>query len=240
MKEIRLLSTILMDAHGTYVQVSNTVLSSLFIQNIRRSPKMSESFTFDVHYSTTFEQIEKLRSLMLGFVQSERRDFQPLFDIVVADIPDQAKMSLKAEIMYKSNWQQGALKAIRRNKWVCALKMYLAEAKIYGPKGNPDATPAPTRYTVIPWEEVQESERIAASPAAPYEMPHMPSGGYDLTSRSAAILGDTETVFGESAVAHFPPRSVEPSTSARPAAGPSMPVAQTPPAPEEIEMRPRD
>ena len=91
---------------------------------------MSESFTFDVQYSTTFEQIERLRSLMLGFVQSERRDYQPLFDIVVLgtcqdrsitdsiynvvlvakDIPDQEKMTLKAEIMYKSNWQQGALK----------------------------------------------------------------------------------------------------------------------------------
>ncbi|KAH9040170.1 hypothetical protein EDB85DRAFT_2072323 [Lactarius pseudohatsudake] len=172
-KEIRLLSTIFLDGHGTYVQVSNIVLSNL----------MSESFTFDVHYSTTFEQIEKLRSLMLGFVQSERREFQPLFDIVVVDIPDQEKMTLKAEIMYKSNWQQGALKAIRRNKWVCALKMYLAEAKIFGPNGNPDSTPGPKRYTVVPWEEVQESERIAASPAAP----HMPSGGYNLTSRSAAI-----------------------------------------------------
>ncbi len=28
-KEIRLLSTILLDGHGTYVQVSNTVLNSL-------------------------------------------------------------------------------------------------------------------------------------------------------------------------------------------------------------------
>ncbi len=65
--------------------------------------------------------------------------------------------------------------------------MYLAEAKIYGPTGNPDATPAPKRYTVIPWEEVQESERIAASPTEPYEMPYMPSGGYNLTSRSAAV-----------------------------------------------------
>jgi hypothetical protein len=44
---------------------------------------MSESFSFDVDYSTTFEQIERLRALMLGFVQSERRDFQPHFDIVV-------------------------------------------------------------------------------------------------------------------------------------------------------------
>lgn len=44
---------------------------------------MSETFTFDVDYTTTFKQIEMLRSLMLGFVQLERRDFQPSFDIVV-------------------------------------------------------------------------------------------------------------------------------------------------------------
>ncbi|KAN0132094.1 Mechanosensitive ion channel domain containing protein [Lactarius tabidus] len=242
-KEIRLLSTILLDGHGTYVQVSNTVLNSLFIQNFRRSPKMSETFTFDVDYSTSFEKIERLRALMLGFVQSERRDFQPSFDIVVVDIPDQEKMTLKAEIMYKSNWQQGSLKAIRRNKWICALKIHLAEAKIYGPSGNPDATPAPKRYTVVPWEEVQESERIAAGPTMPQATPHMPYGGYDLTSRSAAIMGDTETVFGESEPAHFPRIPVEPSMSARPAGpskGPSMPIAQTLAAPEEIEMRSRE
>ena len=90
---------------------------------------MSESFAFDVDYSTTFKQIETLRSLMLNFVQLERRDFQPSFDIVVVgmyqcqlrgagshlvteDIPDQEKMTLQADIMYKSNWQQGALKSM--------------------------------------------------------------------------------------------------------------------------------
>jgi len=102
-KEIRLLSTILLNGHGGYVQVSNNVLAELFIQNLRRSPKMSESFSFDVHYSTTFKQIERLRSLMLSFVQMERRDFQPSFDVVVVDIPDQEKMTLQADIMYKSN-----------------------------------------------------------------------------------------------------------------------------------------
>ncbi|KAI0305411.1 hypothetical protein B0F90DRAFT_1808688 [Multifurca ochricompacta] len=170
-KEIRLLCTIFLDNHGTYVQVSNAVLNGL------------------VQYSTTFEQIEKLRSLMLGFVQGERRDFQPLFDISVVDIPDQEKMTLKAEIMYKSNWQHGSLKgkAIRRNKWVCALKLYLAEAKIYGPKGDPSATSAPTQYTLVPWEQAQESEPNSTSPVASHTMPHMPSGGYNLTSRSAAM-----------------------------------------------------
>lgn len=47
---------------------------------------------------------------MLAFVKSERRDFQPNFDITIVDFPDQARMTLSTDIRYKSNWQQGALK----------------------------------------------------------------------------------------------------------------------------------
>ena len=65
---------------------------------------------------------------MLAYLDSERRDYQPAFDVVVVgelitcitqtwlhtrlDIPDQTKMTLKVDIKYKSNWQQGALKCM--------------------------------------------------------------------------------------------------------------------------------
>ncbi|KAI0063682.1 hypothetical protein BV25DRAFT_1801709 [Artomyces pyxidatus] len=172
-KEIRLLSSIFLDSNGTLVQAPNTVLNTL----------MSEPFTFDVAYSTTFEQIEHLRSLMLEFVTKERRDFLPQFDIIVVDIPDQEKMTLKADIKYKSNWQQGAIKAKRRNKWVCALKTYLAQAQVYGPGGNPDAVAGPKRYTLVPWEQVQAGERNAP-PAMPHPQPAMPPDGYDFTTNN--------------------------------------------------------
>ena len=89
---------------------------------------MSEPFTFDVHYSTTFDQLENLRHKMIAFSQQERRDFLPSFDVtvvgayassilgtmlgtnIITDFPDQSKMTLKADIRYKSNWQHGALK----------------------------------------------------------------------------------------------------------------------------------
>jgi hypothetical protein len=44
---------------------------------------MSETFQFDVSYSTTFPQLETLREKMLEFVKAERRDYQPAFDVVV-------------------------------------------------------------------------------------------------------------------------------------------------------------
>ena len=44
---------------------------------------MSETFTFDVSYTTSFEDLERLRDKMLAFVKEERRDYQPIFDVTV-------------------------------------------------------------------------------------------------------------------------------------------------------------
>jgi hypothetical protein len=36
-----------------------------------------------VAYDTSFEKLEDLRAKMLAFVESRRRDFQPIFDVTV-------------------------------------------------------------------------------------------------------------------------------------------------------------
>lgn len=81
----------------------------------------------------------------------------------------------------------------RRNKWICALKTALAELKIFGPKGNPDAEPGPTLFTQIPWEEVQamkeEDKRKKAAEAV--ARPRVQRREYSLTDKSAAAaLGE--------------------------------------------------
>ncbi|THH14245.1 hypothetical protein EW146_g6069 [Bondarzewia mesenterica] len=220
-----------LSAH-TLVQAPNTVLNTLFIQDIRRSPQMSEPFTFDVDDSTSFQQIEQLRSKMLAFVNGERRDYLSQFDVVVVDIPEQEKMRLKADIMHKSNWQQGAVKGVlttqicvspspahiflispskRRNKWITALKISLAEVPIYGSKGNPDAIPKPKRYTIVPWEKAEseenknsQSKSVTASdgPMMPLS-PQIPAGGWNLANDNAVLLAGSEDVFGEATELHM-------------------------------------
>jgi hypothetical protein len=63
--------------------------------NMRRSPQMSESFTFDV-----------VRCMV------DTRTSRSTYRFLGIDIPEQKKMTLKADIKYKSNWQQGALKSM--------------------------------------------------------------------------------------------------------------------------------
>ncbi|KAG8747158.1 hypothetical protein FRC10_002207 [Ceratobasidium sp. 414] len=198
-KEMRLLSTIFIDtSRGCLIQAPNASLSTQFISNIRRSAQMSETFVFDVAYDTEFEQIEALRGRMLSFVQSQRRDYQPTFDVVVSDIPDQEKMTLKADILYKSNWQQGALKTKRRNKWICALKTSMAELKIFGSKGDPSAKAPLTKYTQMPWEEFKASERTEMpTPDAAEREPRIPRGEWSFTDQDAIILDRGQDVFDE-------------------------------------------
>jgi len=252
-KEINLLSTIFLDSNGTLVQAPNLVLSTLFIKNIRRSPQMSEPFTFDVAYDTTFEQIEDLRKKMLNFVTENGRDYQPSFDISVSDIPDQMKMVLSANIMYKSNWQQGAIKARRRNKWVCALKTFLADAHVYGPGGNPNAAAGPTQYTLVPWEQVKHEQDVQA-PSMPQPAPVMPAGGWNLANESATGTMGAD-VFGEGSQLrmrnpyHEPADAAPAPVSGLPSSSSSRPPAMPMPGAvssstdatmaEEIEMRAR-
>ncbi|KAF7376162.1 Mechanosensitive ion channel protein [Mycena sanguinolenta] len=206
-KEIRLLSTIFINGDGVAVQAPNSVLNGQFIENYRRSSQVSESFTFDVGYSTSFEDVEKLREKMLAFVTAERRDYQPAFDVVVVDFPDQSKMTLSATIPYKGNGQQGALKAKRRNKWLCALKASMAEVGIYGPSGNPNAEPGTQRYTQVPWHEVKAaSDKASKTPQAPE-----PAGGWELSGKNAIILDGQDDIFADPDELHMPsPR--QPST----------------------------
>jgi len=146
---MRILSTIMVDPRGCSVQVPNSQLTTKPIMNIRRSGQMSESFQFDVEYTTTDEQLQALRTKMLAFVTQEKRDFLPCFDVVVLDIPDQEKLVLSAQIRYKSSWQQASITARRRNKWVCALKATLTELKIFGPGGDPDKAAATQQVSVV-------------------------------------------------------------------------------------------
>lgn len=56
------------------------------------------SLSFDVDFGTSFESLQTLRARMLAFCKENARDFLPIFDVVVDDIPGQGKMVLKADI----------------------------------------------------------------------------------------------------------------------------------------------
>lgn len=49
---------------------------------------------------------------------------------------------------------------------MCALKTALAEVKIYGPSGDPDASPKVSRYTKVPWSTVHADDQYVGEKEA--------------------------------------------------------------------------
>lgn len=115
-------------------------------------------------------------------------------------------MVLTADIKYKNNFQQGALKgentsfsvhpslltpfpvAKRRNKWICALKSILGDLNIYGPKGNPSPPPGVTRYAQVPWEIIEREDQQKAYEASQTTLSDRPpTVGWNLSDKNAPI-----------------------------------------------------
>ncbi|KZP03647.1 hypothetical protein FIBSPDRAFT_879262, partial [Athelia psychrophila] len=163
------------------------------------------------------------------------------------DFADQAMLTLTADIKYKSNWQQGALKGQRRNKWICALKSAMKEVKVFGPKGDPGAIPDPVRQTQVPWEEVKHKAEVAARAGAkaPDVDTKMPVAGWNLADKNA-VIEDVGDVFGEADQlnmtnpSNHPPPGLRQRPAALAAQASNLTMAQSFQTAEmEIEMTPR-
>ncbi|PWY97273.1 hypothetical protein BCV70DRAFT_202991 [Testicularia cyperi] len=213
-KEMRLLTTVFKTVNGKNVMISHAQLAQKPIINLRRSGPIEETFKFEVAYNTTFAQIEMLRSKMVHWLEGEKRDFMPGLDVNVVDFLEQGSMTLSAGIRYKSNWQQGGLKAQRRNRWLCQLKVFLAECQIYGPKGDPNIAGV-SHVTNVPYPPPDAS--LSATPAAVGVRQTLGAGdrAYRFMDKGAAIGG--QDVFDEPVDAGTAPGTAPPSRPISPA-----------------------
>ncbi|KAK1774807.1 Mechanosensitive ion channel-domain-containing protein [Copromyces sp. CBS 386.78] len=128
------------------VQVPNIQLNNLWIENVTRSKAMKETVDVAVSYDTSFEEIELLRLELEKFVRSPEnsRDFQPDITIMINDIGNLDKMTLKIQIKHKSNWHNEAVRCTRRSKFMCALALALKAVPINAPGGGGEALGGPT------------------------------------------------------------------------------------------------
>ncbi|GFP58260.1 hypothetical protein ACSS6W_005457 [Trichoderma asperelloides] len=150
-------------------QVPNIVLNNLWIENITRSKAMSETFTVDVSFDTSFEDIELLRVEMENFVRAPEnsRDFQPDFSIGVGGVNNLDKLTLKIGIKHKSNWHNERVRATRRSKFMCALAIAMKKVPILGPGGGGEPLGGPTNpsYSVAVTDSWAAESRDKAAKA---------------------------------------------------------------------------
>lgn len=133
-KAISLLYTEFKKMEGHVVQAPNSYLNTLFILNQRRSGGLAEAVPVCIKYGTTLEQIDGLRTRLLDFVTSEKREYQQNILTELRDVTEAHSLTLNIVFFYKSNWQNELLRLQRRNKFICALMVSMQELGIEGPR----------------------------------------------------------------------------------------------------------
>ena len=140
-KEISLLYTEFKKMEGHIVQAPNSYLNTLFILNQRRSGGLAEAVPLTVKFGTTLDQIDELRTRLLEYVKAEKREYQPNILTEIRDIVEAYSVNLNVVFFYKSNWQNELLRLQRRNKFICAMMVFMQEIGIEGPRRRiPGAT----------------------------------------------------------------------------------------------------
>lgn len=78
----------------------------------------------------------------------------------------------------------------------------MADIEIYGPSGNPDAKPAVSRYTSVPWDLISAEDRRKAGesyqiPPGGIQEPRIPTSNWNLIDSNIALVDGGGDVFGE-------------------------------------------
>ncbi|RMZ77042.1 hypothetical protein DV738_g4632, partial [Chaetothyriales sp. CBS 135597] len=189
-------------------QVPNIVLNTLWIDNVSRSKAMREIISIYVSFDTTMEDLELLKSEMMAFVKENSRDFQPGIEV-----------------------QLTAVRATRRNKFMCALVLALRKIPLYAPgagvapagdKANPSYTVAISdseakanakEYDIdkakkrMDYDASNDSSPPETSSSVPHADKKDDHGQSQITTTSSRS-GDIEQVRGIQAAHHLAPRTI--------------------------------
>ena len=159
-KEISLLFTEFKKMEGHVVQAPNSYLNTLFILNMRRSGGLAEAVPLTVKFGTTIEQVDDLRQHLLDFVKAEKREYQANILTEIRDVVEAYSINLNVIFFYKSNWQNEGLRLQRRNKFICAMMLFMQEVGIEGPRMR---NPGQTEH--LPFFVQQQSVNRAIEPS---------------------------------------------------------------------------
>ncbi|KAK9385163.1 Mechanosensitive ion channel-domain-containing protein [Lipomyces mesembrius] len=216
---ISLLYTVFREVNNNKnVQVPNSVLNTLWVENVSRSLEMQQVITIQVHFETTMVDIEVLHEELVNFVKCNSRDYYPEVNIAVSNIPALDRMELTFSVRHKSNMANETLRAQRQNKFMCELIAACKKVPLYPPNvGQPllGSFGQPTYSVIISDQEAQQ--RFEKAMKKKDDMKFKP--------QSADAIADTEiNVSGASGKS----TGVELTNSARLSHGPRDSITERP------------
>lgn len=165
-----------------------TARSTLFILNMRRSGALAEAVPIVCKFGTTIDQIDDLRTRLLDYVKSEKREFQGKILTELTDIPDMHSVNLTVVFFYRSNLQNELLRLRRRNMFMCTLMCLCADLAIESPNMR-----WPGQKSTAPvYISGSAEEKLRQSLDNPGESPPLDSGAADESRPEPTTWGSND------------------------------------------------
>jgi hypothetical protein len=135
-KSVSIFTTVLQRGDGRIVHYPNSVLSKKAIDNVRQSGGMAEEMELKFALNTSFATISALEDRMKQWLSQQSRDFVTTsFSFTVKDVQvAQKTLVVAANLQHRSNWQDMAARAKRRNAFLKELREIILELEIKGPE----------------------------------------------------------------------------------------------------------
>lgn len=129
-KELGLWSSTFYGPGRRITYITNSVLRSQMIVNVRRSPLQNEGITIKILPSTPQERLQALEAKLNDFLRANSRDYVPPLMLKGYRFIDKDHMAMEMLLQHRSNFQNGELKDARTKNFMLFLKEAVAECGI--------------------------------------------------------------------------------------------------------------
>lgn len=102
--EMNVFSTAFIKFNGSILYISNAVLASKTITNVRRSGMMLEAHVLAVNADTELGKLGMFKMGITKWIRANQRNFGPLVMVNIESIETSVRLNLKFLVQYKRNW----------------------------------------------------------------------------------------------------------------------------------------
>jgi small-conductance mechanosensitive channel len=120
-ERVEIFTTIFRRWDGTSVYIPNSNLSGKSIYNVRRSATQTDFIDISLAATTSINKLYQLRNKLANFAKSEVKSYTGVVEIAQYDL-DGDKIKVQISVEYRTNFQDAAVRAARRNKFMAMLK----------------------------------------------------------------------------------------------------------------------
>lgn len=165
-KEISLLYTVFVRiGDGAIVQAPNSVLNTLWIDNLSRAGPQTFGITLTLGLpETKLEQIEQFKLQVEEFCAENSRDYLPDPFVACTGLPDLDRVSLACSVTFRNNFSDGGVYSTRRTKLIHKIGSLIHELGLSVPRREDSATDPGLALNIAGLPITEQGEQAAEPP----------------------------------------------------------------------------